>query len=213
MAHDNGSYLYPDRGVQRAVQEENRPSAPNLRGAGQAVLERLLPAKSAPAQPVEINPFDKAIRDYNGMREQLMLVQDELTSTKQALDASKNETAALQARMEQESHFFRTQLAKVTAERDGFGRVCIELASTINAIGQATGTVVNMTIRAQEIAQTYKERFQEAATLNNVVEELDIDIQQTLRNAGVPHKDREPAPSKEIVEAAAIGGKLPRNLF
>ena len=153
-----------------------------------------MPAAVATRPPVEINPFDKAISDYNEMRQQLMLTRDELTSTQQALDQSRNETEGVKARMAQEGEFFRTELARTTSERDAFGRTCIELASTINAIGEAAGTVVNLAIRAQEIAKTFKEKFRDAKEVNDAAIDMEIDIRRTLRDAGIPHAERETTP-------------------
>lgn len=189
MAHDNYRDTSRDR-MQSSIQGAPRP---DLRSRGQAMLERIIPASRAPAPPPEVNPFQKALDDYDRVSRDLMVTKDALLDRDNRLTHAYNDNDALKARIQHEGDFFRGEITKIRAERDALSRIAVELASTINAIGEAAGTVINLTIKAQEIAKTYKARFQEAEALNNVVDELDIDIRATLKNAGVKHEDRETA--------------------
>jgi hypothetical protein len=194
MAHDTYSGRNDTRSLQPILRQPPQPAAaPSLRSRAENVLERILPAREAPAQPVEVNPFQQAIDGYDRVSRDLMLTRDTLASKERELAQAQHDIGGLKARAAQENDFFRAQMVKITAERDALSRICVELATTINAIGQASGTVINLTIKAQEIAQTYKEKFQEAAALNDVVEDMDVDIRETLRNAGVRLEDREAA--------------------
>lgn len=147
------------------VHRTHLPDVATLQGGrqsiGSRVLERILPEREAHRAPVEVNPFQKALDDYDRVSKRLMVVEDELRDKENKLVLAYQETEALQARYDNDMAEYRRRDTVSVAEVNALGRSMVELATQVEAIGNILGTGVNLTITAKEIVRRFKDRFRE----------------------------------------------------
>lgn len=159
---------YRDRhvGSMQSGGGQAQPDQPNMPSRSQRMLERILPSREAPKPPAEVNPFQKALDDYDRVSRELMVTKDDLHHAQQSLVGAYQEIDALKGRLDHEGDFYRSEIEKVKAERDIFARKAVQLAAhnqsigeaarhLMSACGEAGQHLLNLTIQSDEIVRMH----------------------------------------------------------
>lgn len=183
--------------MQLPVRTLEAAPAPALRGGetpAQRMLENTMPAATAPRPPIERNTLEQALEDHKRMV-------TELHHTRAALQESESdrmkliaELNAQEARYRTDVNHYRSLMEQAQASEKAALRIVVELATNQNAIGEALAPALNLTIRAQEIVQTYRGKLdqEEVHQAEDRVDGMSQGIAEVLRNAGIDQSRREP---------------------
>ena len=153
-------------------------------------LETAMPIAEAPRPSVDVTPWQRAIDDHERLQRDNAALRADNARKDRELIACNNEIEGLEAKYKNDVGFYKEQAATAMHERDNFGRVIMKLATTNKSIVEAATMMANLALDSQEIVRSYAKEPE--APESTIVDGMTANLEDTLRNAGVPLKDRLP---------------------